>query len=74
MLATLIQAGGGWYNGGKLKNGGRRKKTREMHQIFIYSGCIFVKIIENDIIAHFSRKIAFIYFKSCENQGVERSY
>lgn len=26
-------------------------KTGEMHQIFIYSGHIFVKIIENDIIA-----------------------
>lgn len=49
--------------------GREEKKTREMHQIFIYSGHIFVKII-----AHFSRKIAFIYFKSCENQGVERSY
>lgn len=45
-----------------------------MHQTFIYSGHIFVKIIENDIITHFSRKIVFIYFKSCENQGVERSY
>lgn len=45
-----------------------------MHQTFIYSGRIFVKIIENDIIAHFLRKIAFIYFKSCENQDVERSY
>lgn len=57
-----------------LKRGGGRKKTREMHQTFIYSGHIFVKIIENDIIAHFSRKIAFMYFKSCENQGVEKSY
>lgn len=75
MLATWIQAGGRWYNGGKFKKGwGEEKKTREMHQTFIYSGHIFVKIIENDIIAHFSRKIAFMNFKSCENQGVEKSY
>lgn len=59
--------------GVNLKSGGK-KKPREMHQTFIYSGHIFVKIIENDIIVHFSRKIAFIYFKFCENQGVERSY
>lgn len=45
-----------------------KKNKRNTSIIYVYIEHILIKIIENDVIAHFSRKIIFIYLKSCENQ------